>query len=96
MIRWKRIKIGPGYSDSCSTWFLKWKKGGDKPSDVSFVLSMVATELGLKIMDKSISVFPVVLDGVSQGVANIMQTEKEKMVDEIKSEDIAVDIDNIH
>tara|TARA_R110002072_G_scaffold52723_2_gene140278 strand:+ start:452 stop:718 length:267 start_codon:yes stop_codon:yes gene_type:complete len=45
------------------------KKGAD-PSDVSFSLSLVATELGLEVTDGSISVFPVVMAGITHAVAN--------------------------
>lgn len=45
-------------------------KKGAEPSDVSFALSMIATELGLEITDGSISVFPVVMSGITHAVAN--------------------------
>jgi len=60
-------------------------KEGAKPSDVSFVLSMIATELGLKVTRGSISVFPTVLSGISRGVANALEAdevEKEKELEE--------------
>jgi hypothetical protein len=40
------------------------------PSDVSFVLSYVATELGLVISEDPARVFPVVLKGLSQAATN--------------------------
>lgn len=43
---------------------------GASPSDLSFVLGMVATEFGLKVTEESLSVLLVVLSGVCQGVAN--------------------------
>jgi hypothetical protein len=48
---------------------------GARPSDISFVLSMVSTELGLKVTNKNISVFAVVLEGVTEGVKKIFRDE---------------------
>lgn len=46
---------------------------GAEPSDVSFSLSLIATELGLEITDGSISVFPVVMSGITHAVANAVE-----------------------
>jgi len=48
-------------------------KKGAEPSDVSFALSMIATELGLEITDGNISVFPVVMSGITYAVANAVE-----------------------
>ena len=48
-------------------------KKGAEPSDVSFALSLVATELGLKVTEANISVFPVVMSGITHAVANVMK-----------------------
>ena len=41
---------------------------GAEPSDISFVLCSLATELGLKVTEGSISVFPVVMTGIIKAV----------------------------
>ena len=48
-------------------------KKGAEPSDVSFALSMIATELGLEITDGNISVFAVVMSGITYAVANAVE-----------------------
>ncbi|EEB78570.1 hypothetical protein GPB2148_1467 [marine gamma proteobacterium HTCC2148] len=48
-------------------------KKGAEPSDVSFALSLIATELGLEVTDGSISVFPVVMSGITHAVANAVE-----------------------
>ena len=48
-------------------------ENGAAPSDVSFVLSSLATELGLKVTDGSISVFPVVMTGIIHAVSEAME-----------------------
>ena len=45
-------------------------EGGAEPSDVSFALSFIATELGLEVAEGSIAVFPVVMAGICHAVAN--------------------------
>ena len=56
---------------------------GAKPSDVSFVLTMVATELGLEVTKGIISVFPIILSGVSRGVANVLEAIEVEGVEEL-------------
>jgi len=46
------------------------------PSDVSFVLSYVATELGLVISEDPARVFPVVLKGLSQAATNYAEAHQ--------------------
>lgn len=48
-------------------------ESGADPSDISFVLCMIATELGLEMTEGSISVFPVVLSGISYAVADAVE-----------------------
>jgi methanogenic corrinoid protein MtbC1 len=50
---------------------------GAEPSDVSFALSMIATELGLQMTSGSISVFPVVMSGITHAVANAVDQSSE-------------------
>lgn len=63
-------------------------KKGAEPSDVSFALSLVATELGLKVTEGSISVFPVVMTGITHAVANAM----EESADSCEAEDADVPV----
>ncbi|TXS92763.1 hypothetical protein FV139_12365 [Parahaliea maris] len=63
-------------------------KRGAEPSDVSFALSLVATELGLKVTEGSISVFPVVMTGITHAVANAM----EDTADSCEAEDAEVPV----
>jgi uncharacterized membrane protein YjjP (DUF1212 family) len=60
------------------TTVAKLLEDGAGPSDVSFVLSMIATELGLEITEGSITVFPVVLSGISLAVANAVEAAGEE------------------
>ena len=48
-------------------------KKGAEPSDVSYALSFIATELGLEVTEGSISVFPVVMSGITHAVANAVE-----------------------
>ncbi len=52
-------------------------KKGAEPSDVSFALSMIATELGLEITEGNISVFPVLMAGITYAVANAAEESDE-------------------
>ncbi|AQA18352.1 hypothetical protein BST95_09020 [Halioglobus japonicus] len=63
-------------------------KKGAEPSDISFALSLVATELGLKVTEGSISVFPVVMTGITHAVANAM----EESADSCEAEDADVPV----
>lgn len=47
-----------------------------KPADVSYVLSYVATELGLVISEDPVRVFPVVLRGLSQAATNFVEANR--------------------
>jgi len=58
---------------------------GAEPSDVSFVLGFLATELGLKVTEGSISVFPVVMTGIIKAVDDAM---KEYSQDDEEEEDV--------
>ncbi len=46
-----------------------------KPADVSYVLSYVATELGLVMSEDPARVFPVVLKGLSQAATNYAEAK---------------------
>lgn len=50
---------------------------GTQPSEISFVLALVATELGLAVAQNPLSVLPVVLSGVSQAVWTLHSEEEE-------------------
>ena len=58
---------------------------GAEPSDVSFVLGFLATELGLKVTEGNISVFPVVMTGIIKAVDDAM---KEYSQDDEEEEDV--------
>ena len=48
-------------------------KNGAQPSDISFVLSFLATELGLAVTEGSVSVVPVVFAGISNAINNAIE-----------------------
>ncbi len=52
-------------------------KKGASPSDVSFALTFIATELGLEITEGNISVFPVLMAGITYAVANAAEESDE-------------------
>lgn len=59
---------------------------GAEPSELSFVLAYVATEMGLAIAPSPISVFPVVLDAVAKATQCRMEAQpqpEEPMLDEV-------------
>lgn len=41
---------------------------GAEPSEVSFVMAAISTELGLHITENDLSVIPVVLSGIAQAI----------------------------
>ena len=47
-----------------------WLKEGRKPSEISYALSYVATDLGLFVTDRDVSVFPVLLSAISEAVSS--------------------------
>lgn len=58
-------------------------KQGAEPSEVSFALSLIATELGLEMTHGSISVFPVLMSGITHAIANAVdQSSENEEVDE--------------
>ena len=52
-------------------------KEGVKPSDLSFCLTFVATEMGLSIAHDPVSVFPVVLRGLISATESMQSTKPE-------------------
>jgi hypothetical protein len=48
---------------------------GAEPCDLSFVLSYIATEMGLAIASNPVGVFPVVLEGIAKAAASRLEAD---------------------
>lgn len=59
----------------------RWLKDGEEPTEVSFALSFVATDLGLNLTENNIVVMPVLLEGVSAAIRCANDEDAKEEVD---------------